>query len=81
MRASIIGRLTALADFLQHFRASCTDDSFVRLVLSSPADPKAPVARILGRLIDLRGERCLSLTLQEARRDTTVNVPLPESAA
>ncbi len=80
-RPPIIGRLTALADFLQHLSASCSDDTFVRLVLSSPADAQATVQRIQGRLVLLRGERCLSLTLQETRRDTTQNLPLAEAAA
>ena len=40
-RPPIIGHLTALADFLQHLSASCSDDTFVRLVLSSPADAQA----------------------------------------
>ena len=79
-RAPIIGRLTALADFLQHLSASCADDSFVRLVLSSPTESTSAIQRVQARMVLLRGERCLSLTLQEARRDTTQNLPLPEAA-
>lgn len=70
-----------LAKFLQHLGAACTDDTFVRLVLSSPADPRAPVQRILGRLVELHGERHLAFTLREARRDTQQNVPFPEALA
>ena len=79
-RAPIIGRLTALADFLQHLSASCANDSFVRLVLSSPTESTSAIQRVQARMVLLRGERCLSLTLQEARRDTTQNLPLPEAA-
>ncbi len=71
--------MTGLPAFLQHLGQSCADDSFVRLVLSSPTEADAPVQRILGRLVELRGVRHLSFTLREARRDTTQNVPLPEA--
>lgn len=71
----------AVPAFLQHLADSCADDSFVRLVLSSPTEPDAPVQRILARLVELRGVRHLSFTLREARRDTTQNLPLPEAIA
>ncbi|MCC7397357.1 MAG: SAM-dependent methyltransferase [Planctomycetes bacterium] len=73
--------MSAAATFLQHLAESCTDDSFVRLSLTSPTPAAAPLQRILGRLIELRGERCLSFTLREARRDVTENVPLPAAFA
>jgi SAM-dependent methyltransferase len=73
--------LSALASFLQHLAASCTDDTFVRLSLSSPTRHDAPVQRILARLIDLHDVLHLSFTLKEERRDTTQNVPLPDAFA
>lgn len=73
--------MAGLTSFLQHLTTSCADDGFVRLSLSSPRDPSAPVQRILARLVELQGRRHLSFTLRETRRDTTVNVPLPEAVA
>jgi SAM-dependent methyltransferase len=70
-----------VAKFLQHLANACADDSFVRLVLSSPSDPKAAVQRIVGRLVELRGADHLALTLKEQRRDTQQNVPFPEAFA
>ena len=80
-RPRIIAGLPPLAAFLQHLAAACADDSFVRLSLTSPHEPKAPVQRITAKLVLLRGQRQLSFTLKEARSDTTQNVPLPEAIA
>ncbi len=71
--------MNGLTTFLQHVGASCADDSFVRLTMSSPLPAAAPVERVLARLVELRGERQLSLTLREARRDTTRNLPIDEA--
>ncbi len=73
--------MDVVAKFLQHLANACADDSFVRLVLSSPSDPKAAVQRIVGRLVELRGADHLALTLKEQRRDTQQNVPFPEAFA
>lgn len=71
--------MAALASFLQHLAKSCTDDSFVRLSLSSPARLDAAVQRIQARLIELHDQRHLSFTAKERQRDTTQNVPLPDA--
>lgn len=71
--------MAALVSFLQHLAKSCTDDSFVRLSLSSPARPDAAVQRIQARLIELHDQRHLSFTSKEQQRDTTQNVPLPDA--
>ena len=73
--------VAALASFLQQLAKSCADDGFVRLTLSSPTKTDEPVQRIVGKLIDLKGQRHLSFTLREQRRDTTQNVPFPEALA
>jgi len=75
---TIIPRLQPTAAFLQHLAAACADDSFARLTLSSPVDPGAAVQRIVARLVEIQGARCLSFTLREAKRDTAQNVPLAE---
>ena len=67
--------VAGLPDFLQHLARSCADQSFVRLTLSAPP-AGATVERILARLIRLGEVDHLSLTLREARRDTTRNLPL-----
>lgn len=59
--------------------AAIADDSFVRLVLSSPRGPAPPVRRVQARLVSLRGAPVLSVTLREARRDTTRNLRVDET--
>ncbi|MBL8752377.1 MAG: SAM-dependent methyltransferase [Planctomycetes bacterium] len=73
--------MSALASFLHHLAASCADDGFVRLSLSSPTRHDDAVQRIQARLVDLDGGLHLSFTLKEERRDTTQNVPLPDAVA
>jgi hypothetical protein len=73
--------VAALPSFLQQLAKSCADDGFVRLTLSSPTKTDEPVQRIVGKLIELKGQRHLSFTLREQRRDTTQNVPFPEALA
>jgi hypothetical protein len=77
----IIAGWPPLPAFQQHLAAACADDSFVRLSLTSPHEPKALVQRIAAELVLLRGQRQLSFTRKEARSDTTQNVPLPEAIA
>jgi SAM-dependent methyltransferase len=64
-----------LETFLAKMQASLADNSFVRLTLSQPV-AVAGVGKIIGRLIELRGEPWLSLTLRERTRDLTKNLPL-----
>jgi SAM-dependent methyltransferase len=66
--------------FVSHLREALADGSFVRLVLSSPTDPRAAVQRIVGRMVELQGAPHLAFTLREAQRDTHTNVPLHEAA-
>ena len=73
--------MPALPSFLQHLAKSCADDSFVRLTISSPRRSDEPVQRIVAKLIELKGQRHLSFTLREQRRDTTQNVAFPEALA
>lgn len=67
-----------IAAFLQHVRDALHADTFSRLLLSAPTNRLQPVERIIGRLIEINGDARLSLTLREARRDTTRNLPLDE---
>jgi len=64
--------------FIQHTLESLRADTFVRLLLSAPVDRTQVIERITGRLVEIKGEICLSLTLREARRDTTKNLSLDE---
>lgn len=70
--------MPAIDAFLRHLRASCDDGSFVRLSLTAPTERAGQLERVLVRLVALRGERHLSFTLRERRRDTTANLPLVE---
>ena len=65
--------------FVERFTASLSDGSFIRLVLSSATPAAAPRVRIMGRLVEVRGEPVLSLTEREARRDVTRNLPLADT--
>ena len=71
--------MTALSDFLARMSASLDDDSFVRLSLTSPTERAEPLQRILGKLAEVKGVRCVSFTLREERRDTQKNLPFPEA--
>ena len=71
--------MTALSDFLARLSASLDDDSFVRLSLTSPTERAEPLQRILGKLAEVKGVRCVSFTLREERRDTQKNLPFPEA--
>lgn len=65
--------------FLERFSGSVRDGTFIRAALSGPVDPKTDAEKILLRLITLRGQPSLSLTLRFARRDETRNLSLEES--
>jgi SAM-dependent methyltransferase len=65
-------------ELTERLRASCEDRTFVRLVLSSPADASQPVQRVAVRLVEQRGALVLSCTRSESRRDTVANLPLAE---
>jgi len=67
-------------DFIRHTLASLEDNTFVRLILSGGSAAQGEPKRILGRLIRLRGEPHLSLTLRHATNDVTKNLKLPEVA-
>lgn len=70
-----------LPAFLHHLAQSCTDDSFVKLSLTSPREAAGKVQRVAAKLIVLRGQPHLSCQLQEERAETTSNLPFPEAIA
>lgn len=65
-------------DFIRHTQASLEDNTFVRLILSGGAAAEGAPKRVLARLIRLRGEPHLSLTLRHATNDVTKNLKLTE---
>lgn len=69
---------TPVADFIRHTLASLEDNTFVRLILSGGAASEGAPKRVLARLIRLRGEPHLSLTLRHATNDITKNLKLTE---
>jgi SAM-dependent methyltransferase len=73
--------VTPLAALLHHLAQSCGDDTFVKLSLTSPREPKASVQRVLAKLVELRGQTHLSCQLQQERGETTQNLPFPEAIA
>ncbi len=60
--------------FVGHVVTALRTDTFVRLLLSAPADRTAAVQRIIARLVQIKHQPKLSLTLREAKRDTTENI-------
>lgn len=62
--------------FLGKLSASLVDGTFVRLVLSLPAQAGDAPQRVTARCIDLRGTPHLSITSSHATRDETRNLPL-----
>lgn len=66
--------------FLDQVRHSLSAGSFIRLVLGSPTPAAAPLQRVTGRCVVIRGEPAFSLTLREPTRDLTRNLP-PEAVA
>lgn len=76
----VVNRASPVETFIAHVSASLAAGTFVRLLLSQPSED-SPLERIIGRLIEIRGEPKLSLTLREARRDTTQNLALADVAA
>jgi hypothetical protein len=68
-----------LEQFLAQTTESFTGSSFVRLVLTSPLKGDDP-ERTLARLVDLKGQPYLSLTLRYSTRDVTKNLPAGEVA-
>jgi hypothetical protein len=61
-------------DFIRHTLASLDDNTFVRLILSGGSEAEGAPKRILGRLVRLRGEPRLSVTLRHATRDVIKNL-------
>jgi len=66
--------------FIETFAASLRDGTFVRLTLSQALPGGVRPQRILGRLIELRGQSHLSLTLRHQTKDITRNVSAGEAA-
>lgn len=69
---------TPVEGFIRHTLASLEDNTFVRLILSGGAATEGAPKRVLARLIRLRGEPHLSLTLRHATNDITKNLKLTE---
>jgi SAM-dependent methyltransferase len=70
-----------LEKFLAAVSASVADDTFVRLILSTPQPGAKRPERILCRLVDLRGQLHLSLTERFPTNDITRNLALDAAFA
>ena len=77
-RAPHHASVTVHASFVDRVRASCADGTFVKLLLSAPADATQAVQRVAVRLVERQGRAVLSFTRSEARRDTVENRDLAD---
>jgi SAM-dependent methyltransferase len=68
--------VTAIAQLADKLAASLADDTFVRLVLSSPVG--GDVEKVIGRLVVLKTGPHLSLTYRYATRDVVKNIPVAD---
>jgi len=75
-----MSKISPVEDFIRHTVTSLEDNTFVRLILSGGTEAEGAPKRVLARLIRLRGEPHLSLTLRHATNDVTKNLKLPEVA-
>src|SRR3954471_2263253 len=66
--------------FTSKFTQSLEDHTFVRLILSRPTEENRAAERVTGRLVEIKGEAKLSLTLHQRERDTTKNLLLSDCA-
>lgn len=62
--------------FINHTTAALRAGTLVRLLVSAPADRTQAIERIEGRLVAIKEQPFLSITLREPRRDTTENLPI-----
>lgn len=65
--------------FIQHLRASLSDQSFVKLTLSKPGQKGGKLKNVFARPIHLREEQVLSFTLRYLSRDEVKNHPIEEA--
>lgn len=66
--------------FGEKLAASLAGGSFVRLVLSNSSEAADGLQRVLGRMIELKNEPHLSLTLRYSTRDETKNLSASDGA-
>src|SRR6266550_6928899 len=73
-----VSKTEPIEQLSEKLAASLADGTFVRLVLSAPSgEPGAP-QKVFARCVVLKGEPYLSLTLRQATRDETKNLPASE---
>jgi SAM-dependent methyltransferase len=71
----------AIESWLDRLTASLADGSFVRVILSNPVNAAAGPQRVQGRLVVIKGEPHLSLTLRQPKHDLTRNLPAADARA
>ncbi|HTE39971.1 MAG TPA: SAM-dependent methyltransferase [Steroidobacteraceae bacterium] len=65
-----------LKRFFELLSASLRQSSFVKLILAKPTGAEADMVRVTARLIQLRGEACLTFVYSYPTRDITKNLPI-----
>jgi len=63
---------------LQHIQSSIADDSFVRLTLSKPTDPKGNLKKVIVSLASIKRESQLSFVYRHKTNDITKNLSIKQ---
>jgi SAM-dependent methyltransferase len=76
MREESNERSEIIQEFAEQLRRTLFASTFVRLVLSPRAPSPGGPEKVIGRLVDIKGQPHLSLTLRYSTRDETRNLPI-----
>jgi len=69
------------APFLHKLNESLNSGTFVKLTLSKPEGASDDLRAVYGRVVELKGQACLSITQRYPTRDLTHNHPFPDAEA
>ena len=67
------------ARFLAQLDTCLTQNTLVKLVLSKYRGEEAELQRVVARLVNVKGQPCLSFVTSYKTRDVTMNLPIPEA--
>jgi len=68
-----------IVDFLKQIRASLSENTFVRITLSSPVRKDSDLRNIYVKQVEIKGDRKLSFTYRQQKRDIVKNYTFDEA--